>query len=122
MSEVADAFGQIADERAEIARISVDLLAARDRIDAEISALITPHASTIDELKQFIKHTVLEAGASAKTDNGSCTYVKGRKPHAKWDDAALNGYAVANPDILQFRSEGAEGKPSVRFKLPEVEL
>ncbi|MCG3145996.1 MAG: hypothetical protein HONDAALG_03775 [Gammaproteobacteria bacterium] len=49
-------------------------------------------------------------GATVKGAALSAVYAKGR---VSWDNKALEGYAVAHPELLAFRSEGA---PSVSIR------
>lgn len=112
---IPEAFELIENERMEIETSTRDLCAERARIDAAIKELSIEHEYAIDELKAYIHETVINTKTSVKTALGSCTYVRGRKPTIKWNDAALCGYAVEHEGILQFRSEGKEGKPSTRF-------
>ena len=89
-------------------------------IEAEISDVMAPHADIIDALKTDIETAVLINEISVKTDAGTCSYVKGRKPSVKWNDDALMGYAATHDEVLQFRSEGTQGVPTTRFKLIDV--
>ena len=89
-------------------------------IEAEISDVMAPYAEIIDALKLDIETAVLINEASIKTDAGTCTYVKGRKPSVKWNDDALMGYAATHDEVLQFRSEGKQGLPTTRFKFVDV--
>jgi hypothetical protein len=94
-------------------------------IEAEISDYMAPYAETIDALKLDIEIAVLINEESCKTDVGTCTYVKGRKPAVKWDDPAIQGAiagANGNLDFLYgFRTEGNPGQPSTRFKMIEID-
>lgn len=119
-NEIETLFEQINDGRAEIARIAEPFLEQIAALNNEMNTAIAPHAEIVDALKEDIKTSVMMGEMSVKTTAGTCSYVNGRKPPIKWDDAALNGYAVANPDILQFRSKGMPGKPSVRFNMKEI--
>ena len=118
--ELQKIFEQINTERTEISRLSEPLQEQIAALENEISILIAPHAAVIDALKEDITIAVMMDEKSVKTDAGGCSFIRGRKPSIKWDDAALNGYAVDHEDILQFRSEGKPGKPGVRFNLKEI--
>lgn len=119
--DINTAFDYIAAERKAIKELTSSLRAERERIDTEIGSLVAPHEEAMDELKEFIQRIVLGAELSVKTPNGTCTYVKGRKPTVKWDDAALHGYSIDHPKIMQFRDEGKPGDPGVRFGFVDVE-
>jgi len=62
------------------------------------------------DVKERIKRLVLESGESVSTEYNSAVYMPGR---VSWNTAGLEGYAIANQDILNFRKEGA---PYVVFK------
>lgn len=61
-------------------------------------------------LEAQIKEAVLIAGQSLK---GSYHNFSWTKPRVSWNTKGLDGYAVAHPEILQFRKEGA---PSVSVR------
>lgn len=61
-------------------------------------------------LEDQIKRAVIAHGATVKGAALSAVYAKGR---VSWDNKALEGYAVAHPELLAFRSEGA---PSVSIR------
>ena len=100
-----------------------DLMEDRARIVKQMSADTEQTVEAIEILTGEIKTMVLENGKSCSTTFGTCTHVKGRKASIKWDDAALMGYVAADPEhesLLQFRTEGKEGKPNTRFSLADL--
>ena len=60
-------------------------------------------------LESEIKRMVITSGESCKGDGYNALFVKGR---VTWDTKALNGYAIARPEIEQFRKIG---RPSARI-------
>jgi hypothetical protein len=57
-----------------------------------------------------VRNAVLAHGASVKGNTLHAVYTKGR---ASWDSKGLDGYAVAYPEVLRFRSVG---EPSVSIR------
>lgn len=84
-----------------------DLLA---EIDAEFDPKIAELNQTKAILEAQIKAQVLEAGRTIKGTYHSFVW---SKPRVSWDTKALDGYAAAHPEILQFREEGS---PSVSVR------
>lgn len=62
------------------------------------------------ELQERIKAAVLEYGESIQGGTVKAIHVKGRE---SWDTKALDGYAIAHPEILSLKTVG---EPSIRFK------
>jgi len=124
---IEDAFYQINALRREMVIASAALTAEREEIEeqmnnvnARISDAIGPYAEEIERLKHDIEKAVMYRQSSEKTDAGKATYYKARKPSIKWDDKALQGYAIDHPEIMKFRTEGKPGKPRVKIDLPEM--
>jgi len=61
-------------------------------------------------MEDNIKERVLLAG---ETVSGSVLKAVFNKGRTKWDTKALDGYAKAHPELLEFRSEG---KPYVSIR------
>ena len=79
-------------------------------VDAEFDPKIAELNQTKAILEAQIKARVLEAGRTIKGSLHSFTF---SKPRISWDSKGLDGYAVAHPEILQFRKEGS---PSVSIR------
>ena len=81
---------------------------------AEIEAEFSPQYPAVDEniarLTEQIKDAVLTEGATVSGEYLQAVWVKGR---TSWDTKALEGYAAAHPEIMQFK---AEGNPSVSIR------
>ena len=90
--------------------IPEEIKAALDDIDAEQKTALDSLASGIDELTAEVKADVLQAGGSVKGLYLHAIYAKGR---VSWDTKSLDGYAVAHPELLALRKEGA---PSVSLR------
>ena len=83
-------------------------------IQAQEAALSIAQAP-LNNLREEIVTSVLELGHTVDTVYARATY---RKPSTRtsWDNKALDGYAAAHEEILQFRKESSV-KPSVAIKL-----
>lgn len=81
---------------------------------AEIDAEFDPKADELSQQKSMleadIKAEVLQAGQTVKGTFHSFVW---SKPRVSWDTKALDGYALAHPEIAQFRTEGS---PSVSVR------
>jgi len=81
---------------------------------AEIDAEFDPKVEDISQQKSMleaeIKQEILEAGRTIKGTFHSFVW---SKPRVSWDTKALDGYALAHPEIAQFRTEGS---PSVSVR------
>ena len=75
---------------------------------AEIDAEFDPKADELSQQKSMleadIKAEVLQAGQTVKGTFHSFVW---SKPRVSWDTKALDGYALAHPEIQVFRSEGS---------------
>ncbi len=114
----------------DLKKLDKEVKAFRDEMKIRIDDLLTPEIkeklARIDEyykgvidnsqalcnlLESEIKAEVLKQGPSVKSDNGyQAVYSKGR---ITWDTKALNGYALAHPEIEKLRNPG---KPSVSIR------
>ena len=79
-------------------------------IDAEFEPKIEQLLQEKSQLEAEIKDEVLNAGRTIKGTYHSFVWSKQR---VSWDTKALDGYALAHPEIAQFRKEGA---PSVSVR------
>jgi hypothetical protein len=79
-------------------------------IDAEFDPKVDELAQQKSMLEADIKHEVLSAGRTVKGTYHSFVW---SKPRVSWDTKALDGYALAHPEIQQFRTEG---NPSVSVR------
>jgi hypothetical protein len=82
---------------------------------AEMKAELAPALETLKALEKDIKAYVLETGEVAE---GGGLYISIRKGYARpsWDTRKLAGYAVAHPEILEFRKM-TDVKPSAVIKV-----
>jgi hypothetical protein len=94
--------------------IPPEVKAAVQAIDAEFQPAISALESAIAETKRQIETCVLELGQTVKSNRAIAVYNRGR---ITWDNQALEGYAVAHPEILAFRKEG-EPYVTIRRVLP----
>jgi len=72
-------------------------------IEAEFAPDIEHFDKVISELEVEIKEMVIVHGESVKGEHMMVSFNKGR---ASWDGKGLDGYAVAHPEILQFKKIG----------------
>jgi hypothetical protein len=79
-------------------------------LDAERQSKIDRLLKIKEELTAKIKADILTAGQSFKGAHLQALYVKGR---VSWDTKALDGYAIAHPEIAPMRKEG---DPSVSIR------
>ena len=91
--------------------ITPEIKAQLENIDAQIDPLIANTISRNQELIELIKAEVIAAGQTISGDHHQAVY---SKPRVSWDSKGLEGYAVAHPEILAFRSVGS---PSVSLKV-----
>jgi predicted nucleic acid-binding Zn-ribbon protein len=94
--------------------IPPEVKAAVQAIDEEFQPAISALESEIAETKRQIERLVLELGQTVKSTRAIAVYNKGR---VTWDNQALEGYAVAHPEVLTFRREG-EPYITIRHLLP----
>jgi len=79
-------------------------------IDAEFEPKIEQLLQEKSQLEAEIKDEVLNAGRTIKGTYHSFVW---SKPRVSWDTKALDSYALAHPEIAQFRKEGS---PSVSVR------
>lgn len=113
----------------DAANIQAQLDALRLQKQAEIDKIITPEIKVqlealdaeygdkadvaedkLAALKEQLKALVIANGATVKGEFIQAVYCK---PRVTWNSKALEGYAMAHPEILDARKIG---KPSVRFR------
>jgi len=113
----------------EMANIQAQIDALRLQKQAEIDKIMTPEIkmelsaldveydqmaevaeNKLSAIKAQVKELVIESGESIKGEFVQAIY---SKPRTTWNSKALEGYAMAHPEILEARKIG---KPSVRFK------
>ena len=75
--------------------------ALRDEHDARIAKV---SAEVLVPCEDKLKKCVIALGESVKGSEWSCQFVRGDR---QWDSAKLDGYAVSNPEILQFSKDKA---------------
>lgn len=90
--------------------ITPEIKAQLENIDREIDPIIEKFNARVAELADLIKAEVIAAGQTISGEHHQAVY---SKPRVSWDSKGLEGYAVAHPEILVFRSEG---NPSVSLK------
>lgn len=78
-------------------------------IDEEYDSKLEAISQERSQLELEVRDEVMVAGESVKGNVYRASYVEGR---TSWDTKALDGYAVAHPEIAQFKKLGA---PSVRI-------
>ncbi len=92
-----------AQEKREAA-IPSDVKAAIMAVDAAYQPIIAALEEEVKAVKAAIEAAVLALGQTVKGARAIAVYNKGR---VTWDTRALEGYAAAHPEILEFRGEGA---------------
>jgi hypothetical protein len=90
--------------------VTPEIKAALEALEAEFAPSFDNVSASINEKETAVKSAVLELGKTVKGAILQAVFSKGR---VSWDTKALDGYAVANPDVLQFKKEGA---PSVSIR------
>ena len=91
--------------------ITPEIKAQLENIDREIDPIIEKFNARVAELADLIKAEVIAAGQTISGEHHQAVY---SKPRVSWDSKGLEGYAVAHPEILVFRSEG---NPSVSLRV-----
>jgi hypothetical protein len=94
-------------KRAEIMRT---VLAELDALEAEYEPLFEASRSRVATLTEEIKQAVVHAGASVKGAHLYAVYSKGR---VTWDTRGLDKFALAHPEVTQYRKQG---EPSVSLR------
>ena len=59
----------------------------------------------LKKLEKDIRAEIKETGELPTVEGVTMKVVSPKKPRTKWDSAKLEGYAVANPDVLEFRTQ-----------------
>ena len=90
--------------------LTPEIQAQLAEIEAERAETMKSVAAGIETLREQIKAAVIANGSTVKGSMFQAVYVKGRD---SWDTKALDGYAAAHPEIIQFRSTG---NPSVTIR------
>jgi phage host-nuclease inhibitor protein Gam len=81
---------------------------------AEIEAEFNPKVDALNQRNQALIDTIKgEVLAVGQTLNGTFHQAVFTKGRVSWDTKALDGYAVAHPEVATFRKEGA---PSVSIR------
>ena len=109
----AEAQAQLINIRYQELRDSIltpEIKAQLAEIDAEQEQAGAAIKAGIETLREQIKAAVIANGATVKGSMYQAVYVKGRD---SWDTKALDGYAAAHPEIIQFRTTG---NPSVTIR------
>ena len=91
--------------------ITPEIKAQLENIDREIDPIIEQFNTRAAELADLIKAEVIAAGQTISGEHHQAVY---SKPRVSWDSKGLEGYAVAHPEILVFRTEGS---PSVSLRV-----
>ena len=101
-------------EDVELKNKMEELALKRDCLAMKQAQFETENAEAMREialLEAEIKQEVLTRGVTVKSKHMIAMWNKGR---ISWNSRLLEGYAIAHPDILKMRKEGA---PSVSFRL-----
>ncbi len=119
--QIAGKLNRLADLRAAVDLTRMDYESKRDKVldkvRAELDALESEYQPLLEAaehnastLEAEIKNDVLLGGQSVITNVYQALYMKGR---VTWDTAGIDKYAVAHPEVLQYRREG---QPSVTLR------
>jgi hypothetical protein len=76
---------------------------------------LAPQIKRLKELEKQIKISILESGEVVNVDGVKVGFRKGYT-RSTWDNARLQGYAVAHPEILIFATK-KEVKPTVTISI-----
>lgn len=82
-------------------------------IEEEFSFVTSHITDELNSLEAEIKQEVSLAGETVRGDYIMAVW---SKPRTTWDNKGLDGYAVAHPEIVQFRRTG---EPSVSIRSKE---
>ena len=83
---------------------NVTTLASMLEMYRDMKAELQPQIDALKQIENAIKTHVRDTGEVATGDGASVKIRKG-STRTSWDSKGLKGYAVANPDILQFMTE-----------------
>lgn len=100
----------VAGARAEIAALEASILPAVLAIEEQYADRLAAAEDRLDVAETDVRTAILAYGASMKGTMYHAVYTKGR---TSWDSKGLDGYAVAYPEVLRFRSVG---EPSVSIR------
>ena len=89
----------------------VGLLEAYRDARVELQSMFTG----LKDMEKYIKKLVMETGEVAEVD-GCAVSIRDGYTRTSWDGRALQGYAVAHPEIEQFRKQ-SEVKASAVIKV-----
>lgn len=121
MSDIIQLLDKYADYQSQVDLLRLDYEAKRraiqatiqaqlDELDTEYKPVMEAAQGNIADLESQIKETVKTGGATVKGKYFQAVYVRGR---VSWDTKALDGYAIAHPEIAAMRKEG---EPSVSLR------
>ena len=120
--DIQDKLDQLADFRSERDAIGLqrneamdsafpeELRKILDDIEVEFAGRLEIVNEKISDLEKEIKSDVLEHGETVKGSYLQAVWNKGR---VSWNSKALEGFAVAHPEIAAFRKQG---KPSITIR------
>lgn len=87
--------------------IELALAPVRDKLK-QIDDFYAPSSNTRNETMANLRKQIVDATllleCTVKSERLSAVWSKGR---TSWDDRALQGYAKAHPELLEFRKQGA---------------
>ncbi len=90
--------------------LTPEIKAQLDDIEAERKTSMESLQVGMDQLMAEIKSEVIQAGATINGNYLQAVFSKGR---VSWDTKALDGYALAHPEISPMRKQG---EPSVSIR------
>ena len=119
--KIAAKLNKLTDLRSQIEKTSAEYELAKlnavkpvrgklDAIEGKYSGSLERETAKAQLLEAEIRSDVLAFQESVKADKLHAIYVKGR---VTWDGKGLDGYSVANPQVLTFRKQG---EPSVTIR------
>lgn len=85
------------------AKVLGDLKPKLDGLEVQYGKIFLKARQAVDDLEAEVKALVLAFARSVKGENLQAVYMNGR---VTWDSKGLDGYAVANPEVLAFRKQG----------------
>ena len=98
-------------EKARDSVLTAEIRQALADIDTEFADGEEAAMESIVGLEASIKTATLGIGETVK---GATLYAVFSKPRVSWDTKGLGGYAIAHPEIEQFRKQG---KPSISIRM-----
>ncbi len=90
--------------------IPAEMLTLLRSIDAEYDVLHAEAQAQLAAAEAAVKLAVTQYGNTVKTPHLQAVYVKGR---VTWNPEALDGYALAHPELYAFRTEK---EPTVQLR------